>query len=377
MREDPGGGGVPLHKRSDRVLSDPSPPPPSPQSTSPPTSPPTMSLPPTRNTARSQVSSARSQVSNASSAMADLLNARKTERQEREKRKTMQEDAAKQAKIFHPNHVRLEAALKHCEALGPALYVRAKNESYWYEQRRLLGGKFHSVRSVQKEKLGTQHKAMIYELKRREEDCSLGPGKKYLGLFNSAAKAYRACEKACEERDANPGEIEGLKVDVANDPSILLCTHMNVLIVSEKFRGLTHSERVSMVYGALLDIYWETPGAVGETPKNFCIRGAAVNDLPHMRHLGVLPFELMLDLRTPSQFQPSKFSSTDDERNSKSRTGIRSMGMEPEMKKLTKTAALRETIKPPIAHDVGGLHGHFYHDMTPAVKELGEKEGNC
>ena len=300
--------------------------------------------------------------------MMAVLESKKSERLERERQETLRTQAAF-AKVYHPNQTLLEEALKGSDALGPALYTRVKNESYWYKQRQLLGGKYHAARSVQKEKLGNKYKAMIYELK-RNEDFELAPGKKYLGLFDSAAKAYRACEKACEERDANPGEIDGLKTEISKDPSILLCTHVNVLVVSDKFRGLTHTERASIVYKALLDVYWETPGTVGENLKNFCIRGAAVNDLPHMRHLGVFPFELMLDLRTPSQFQASKFDSTDDERNSKSRTGIRNPGMNPEMKKTLNSSTLRETIKPTSTHNAGGLHGHFYHDMTPAVKDL-------
>ena len=155
------------------------------------------------------------------------------------------------------------------------------------------------------------------------------------------------------QRDANPGEIEGLKTEISKNPSILLCTHFNVLIVSEKFRGLTHTERAALVHEALLREYFQNPGVVGEPQKNFCIRGAAVNDLPHLQHLGGLPFEVMLDLRTPSQYNVM-FAPSDEERNSKSRTGIRNLGMDPKMKKLMKSSALKETIKPPVERDVGG-----------------------
>ena len=140
----------------------------------------------------------------ASTSMLEIIKVNKEARKKKERRESVILEAEMAAKIYHPYHVKLKEALQQSELLGPPFHVSVKNESYWHEQRRLLGGRYHSVRSVQKEHLGTQYQAMIYELK-RQSDFSLGPGKKYIGLFSTSAKAYRACEKACEEVSCHGG----------------------------------------------------------------------------------------------------------------------------------------------------------------------------
>lgn len=80
---------------------------------------------------------------------------------------------------------------------------------------------------------------------------------------------------------------------------------------------MTHTQRAELIYSSLVEDFFENPGAGGELPKNFCIRGESVNDLPHLRHLASLPFEIMLDLRTPSQYDPINHLPSESERNSK------------------------------------------------------------
>ena len=242
--------------------------------------------------------------------------------------------------------------------------------------------------------MGTKYQAAIYDLKRRESDFSLAPSIKYLpGLYSTSAKAYRACEEACSIRDANPAEIVGDKSTFRTNPSLVLCTHLNVLIVSEEFRGKTHTERAEMVYEALVDEFFEHPGPTETAnggdddndddddfdksrrlPKNFCIRGEAVNNLPNFKHLSSLPFEMMLDLRTPSQYDPVTNVPSESERATKSRTGVNTLGVNKNVKTPSKIKNLRSIMKIPGENrsekEKGGMYAHFFHDMPKDVKGL-------
>lgn len=139
--------------------------------------------------------------------MLALVQEKKDARLEKERKQLILENARIIEKVFHPDHTRLERALLKSPILK-CVHIEVKNDSYWFSQRSKLGGKFHSVKSVTKDKNGSEYKAMCYELKRRESDYELAPSKKYLGLFKTSAGAFRACDNFCKERDANPGELE-------------------------------------------------------------------------------------------------------------------------------------------------------------------------
>ncbi|GMH80973.1 hypothetical protein TL16_g08778 [Triparma laevis f. inornata] len=269
--------------------------------------------------------------------MLALVQKKKDARLKKERKQSLLENARIIEKVFHPDHTRLERALLKSPILK-CVHVEVKNESYWFSQRLKLGGKFHSVKSVTKDKNGSEYKAMCYELKRRESDYELAPSKKYLGLFKTSAGAFRACDNFCKERDANPGELD-----------------------MDKGRLYDHPEE------------YFTEEAGGDLMKNFCVRGQAVNSLPFMRGLKV-PFEVMMDLRTPSQYQPRRYEADETERLSKSRTGIRGAGIGEDVKNISKTKSLRETIAKPSGKSEGGIHGHFYHDMTDSVKSLVQEQ---
>ena len=266
--------------------------------------------------------------------------------------------------------------------------MRTGNLSYWYNQRSLLGGRFHSLRSTAPEPLGTQWKATIVELKRNEE-FEMVPGPSYLGLFATQAKAYKACENAGARRDQNPGEAEGSdKTGIRENPEMLLCTHLNVTIVSEVFVGLSHWERVRIVYEALAADSSSSPPSSSssssspEEPlllmKNFCTRGPAVRSLPHLRHLAALPFELLLDLRTPSQFDPKHpqhHDPTEEEMYGRSRAGLATRGVDPAIGKRQRPSELKNFVRiPEPTANAGGLYGHFYHDMTKEVRDMVNEE---
>jgi len=350
--------------------------------------------PNTANTARSSMKSGRSAKSEArsessadsgTSTILSMLQRKRSNREDSEKRQKEREEALLKTKVYHPYQIRLMAALNGNERLGPPLHVKVTNESYWFKQRKLLGGSNHAKRMVQQEKMGTKYQAAIYDLKRREEDFELSPAIKYLpGLYSTSAKAYRACEDACAIRDANPAEIVGDKTTFRANPALVLCTHLNVTVVSEEFRGKSHTERCEMVYEALVEEFFENPGST-ETdpnlaseenpfperslPKNFCVRGEAVNNLPHMKHLSSLPFELLFDLRTPSQYDPSYYMPSESERTTKSRTGVNVLGINKNVKTPSKIKNLRGIMKIP-TNSRGGMYAHFFHDMPSDVKGL-------
>jgi len=168
------------------------------------------------------------------------------------------------------------------------------------------------------------------------------------------------------------------------NPNMILCTHLNVVVVSEAFRGLSHTDRAALVYEALIDDFFENPGTTDTTstdieplnhrslPKNFCIHGPAVNDLPNFKHLTALPFEMMLDLRTPAQYDPLHNLPSESERNAKSRTGVTALGINQRVKTPSKIKSLRSIMKIPSEknRNAGGMHSHFFHDMPKDVKQL-------
>jgi len=107
------------------------------------------------------------------------------------------------------------------------------------------------------------------------------PQKRSLGFFPSQPKAFAKCEEGIRLRDANPGEVLGVKSGLT--PDDLLATHFRwitsqydskakmwltlvdtcytkmsyrgcrIVAVSDKFLRKSRLERVAMVYEALLE----------------------------------------------------------------------------------------------------------------------------
>ena len=102
---------------------------------------------------------ARSTKSNDSgtSSILDQLTKRREDRESLEKRQKETEEKLRTAKVYHPYHIRLMASLNNNEGLGPAVYVRVTNESYWFQSRKSLGGANHGKRMVSQEKMGTKY----------------------------------------------------------------------------------------------------------------------------------------------------------------------------------------------------------------------------
>jgi hypothetical protein len=246
-------------------------------------SPPRASSPPARGKKKKKKDRSETNV-------LDFVKQRATERDRLEKQAEALAEFKLREKIYHPSQVDLQEALLSLPALlgdderFPPPLVIINNESYWYNQRKLLGGRNHSLRIVVPEKLGTQWKATTMAMK-RDEDFELVPAPHYLGLFPSQTKAYRAAEEACKNRDANPAETVGEKEPIRQDPSKILATHFNVKIVSEAFRNLSHWERVRLVYvrsepHRCWPCLTNRPPPLPSSPPQ--VRGAA-GPLPHPR----------------------------------------------------------------------------------------------
>ena len=354
-----------------------------------------------RKTTTTTSTSASKKAKNTSASIMEMLNQRKQAHESAERERIQRKENLAKARIYHPLQQQLREVLLSAGVgtrfFGAGHLVSVRNDSYWYAQRNSLGGRNHMARIVALEKSGAsvgKYQASIMDLKRDPTDFSLKPMKTYLGLFSSQRHAYQACDEAIALRDANPGEMQGMD-KTGMDPSQLKCTHLHATIVSSRFVGLDYFQRGRLVYEALVAAYFveNNPAdrnadltddedfddmSVKRTiPNGFAVRGDAVNKLPHMRHLGAMPFELALDLKTPGEHDPNNknVQVTEEERGGRSRMETRAMNLDPKIKAASKASALREVIEPPAAksgggNKTGGVYGHFFHDMQPIVRQL-------
>jgi hypothetical protein len=139
----------------------------------------------------------------------------------------------------------LSALQSNVKLRGNVVHYEVQNLSKWYRNRKVLGAKFHSSRLVNAIKGSEVFKAAIYECRTRRTTTAsqpnLVPFRRELGIFDSYYLAHGACDRAIAARD------------YGDDESNVEPSHVLLIIVSDAFENLTHTERLELVFEALLD----------------------------------------------------------------------------------------------------------------------------
>jgi len=183
-----------------------------------------------------------------------------------------------------PPEVRLLSVVQNAKLLGTVVHHEIRNLSKWYRNRRLLGSKLHSARSIVPVKGKKLFKASIYECRVRrskESQKKLVPFRRELGVYKSFNMAHKACDRAIAARDY--GDLNG---------SCIGATHFFLLIVADAFESLTHTKRLELVFEALLS----------EFSLERCDGGRPIDPLQEVRLLWDMKFNLLLDLRSTKQW---------------------------------------------------------------------------
>eukprot|EP01038_Epipyxis_sp_PR26KG_P013030 gene13030-17462_t len=154
-------------------------------------------------------------------------------------------------KYQSPIHSNILNSLQNSMALNP-IFVDVKNLSYWYKMRKLLSAKKHNAVITKYNTSSVKWEAYIYKYKLRESDMEMAPKKTLVGEYKSKWLAYKHGELALKERDENPVENKKIKSSSIVNTEKILSTHFKILIVSEKFQGLSYVERLKLVYEELL-----------------------------------------------------------------------------------------------------------------------------
>ena len=144
-----------------------------------------------------------------------------------------------------PFHASLLHSIRSSQLLTP-IHAEVRNLSYWYAMRRKLGPKKQGALLTRQLQSG-KWESSIWKMLPREEDMEIVPQKAFLNTHKTRWAAFKNCEKACKERDANPANT-----NPNMDPSKILETHFHLIVISTKFDRLSPAERLSLVYEALL-----------------------------------------------------------------------------------------------------------------------------
>ncbi|CAM9291017.1 unnamed protein product, partial [Chrysoparadoxa australica] len=188
--------------------------------------------------------------------------------------------------------------------------VKTHNESYWYMERKRLGGFRHMYRSHKYNPATFRWDASYYEMKERSSDSLVVPTLCLAGSNHlTALAADKAAQLAQKARDMNPADWKNKPSRLT--PGDLMCDHLRVVIVSQSFVGLSNSERMSWAYEALAASFcpnFESCGPEQGVPqlsperlKGYSYIGKHVRALPHFRHLGLLQAKLLICCRTSAQ----------------------------------------------------------------------------
>ncbi|CAN0142687.1 unnamed protein product [Ectocarpus sp. 13 AM-2016] len=152
-----------------------------------------------------------------------------------------------------PRQQLLKNILESSVNLQP-LAVRLTNLSYWYQQRRLLGGARHMHRGAVFDPRTKRWEASVYMLGDRPSDGKLvpilTPIKSVGTTVSTKGQALALAAKSAKERDANPGAIRGPKPPGMTQLTMLQ-THISILVVSDAFTGLSHADRLALVFTTL------------------------------------------------------------------------------------------------------------------------------
>ncbi|CAM9537572.1 unnamed protein product [Ectocarpus sp. 12 AP-2014] len=152
-----------------------------------------------------------------------------------------------------PRQQLLKNILESSVTLQP-LAVLLTNLSYWYQQRRLLGGARHMHRGAVFDPRTKRWEASVYMLGDRPSDGKLvpilTPIKSVGTTVSTKGQALALAAKSAKERDANPGAIRGPKPPGMTQLTMLQ-THISILVVSDAFTGLSHADRLALVFTTL------------------------------------------------------------------------------------------------------------------------------
>jgi hypothetical protein len=224
-------------------------------------------------------------------------------------------------------------------ALLNAVHVEVTNDSYFYVMRRKLGGKRHMKMIAKLNPTTMRWESYIFRMKKGDEDYAPVPKKVYLSAHPTQWAAYKHCDASMKLRDAN-----------AAPGSERYNTHFLVKVVSTAFDRLNNIERTALVYSEILRSIGSNNKAsnrldlVAPTKMKLgSLFGHNVLQLPLFRFLWseTCAVTLMIDARTPSQWNAKSFAAPLSERLGPSHTEMRS-GFLPE---IVKPAAQKKAIK--------------------------------
>lgn len=248
----------------------------------------------------------------------------------------------------------LTSLLHESTSLNPEL-VRVQNYSTVFQIKKILGSKKYGAQIVKRDKSRKYYRAQIYDV---QKDTNYALKHKVylkdLGIFPSKVEAFRECYKACVLRDLNTDEF--------NSSSHGLGTHYNVLIVSDKFCGLSHFDRMWLVYEALINEFIVVHYGLNR------INGAG-SDAILTRKMSLmaqvfsaLPFELLLDLQSPSQWKVNQRHLLKNRIDAKDCTPFQTEALHFDLNiGLNSIISLRKN--QPIQQR--GIKGHFFHGLKP------------
>lgn len=300
-----------------------------------------------------------------------------------------------QQRIYH--------CLQASKTLKP-INVRVINDSYWYAQRKVLGGRKHMALIVEQNKSTLRWESYMFTLRPREEDNAMVPQRKFLSTHSSRYNGYRHAEQSCKKRDSLPEMAKYMSEDE------LLQTHFRIQVVSAAFHRLGNLDRVALVYGELLRGVGSYPSLSHPqhfTPPSRMKLGSIFGPrtcrlpiflaLPHSQ-----PLTFIVEAVTPSQWKPQLYPPPLSERHGGSHLDIKTPHVQPTVKfqatakrlkllstsaatsrldasamTLDKSATLSEALGVEtellgnrFGKKVGGVYSHFFRDLTPGVKDM-------
>lgn len=325
------------------------------------------------------------------------------------------------ADVVAPNHSLLLEALKSSKFLSPS-HIEVINESYWYAMRSRLCPRRQLALIAKQNPNSMRWESFIFKMKPREEDLEVVPQRQFISTHKSKFAAIRTAEKACKERDSNPAD--NIKVALFIDPAKITATHFRLIVASERFDRLSNMERVALVYESLLsalgrnvDPYLQNvDGGRAKRKLGICppskfklgsFYGPNMCRLPVFRFLLFdVPTTLIIETKTLSQWRADVFAASLSERLSSTHVGMNSLDIAKttkpssnkfRIKQLARVVSERDSFLPSIHEKTsmskgytaladsigldpivsgasmrksGGVHGHFFADLSPEVKTL-------
>jgi acid stress-induced BolA-like protein IbaG/YrbA len=229
-----------------------------------------------------------------------------------------------------PVHAKIHRTLTQSVKLD-AIHVNVVNLSYWYKQRKLLGGRKSMAVVITQNKQTMRYESNMFVVKPSDDDGELRAQKKFLSTHNSKWNAYRHCEAMMKERDMNPALNKKLPANSIT-PENILSSHFRVVVVSEVFYRMSYRDRVTLVYQELLrgmgsqpkpntHVQELTPGSGHCAPNRMKMAsffGKNVCNLPLFRFIvsenKSVPLNFLIEPLTPSQWKPHVYPAPLSER---------------------------------------------------------------